>query len=196
MTGYFHVAYRDTLSGRSRWARQSTTRSRSSEQNLFCFITSPRLWSSGRWEVGGPTHLDHSENRRGSLNEKISLVLFWEEASVFYEGRTYMERDGAGWNEREKKSSDKLRTHRLTQHFSGGDSVLLSQMCRQIEEGAFWGETSPHAVAFFCCVCVSAWEMKKKKNNNNKKDISTTPKKKKKKEKTRTHTWWACDGEM
>ena len=65
-------------------------------------------------------HLDHSENRGGESEWQISLIQ--EEASVFYEGLTNMELD----EKREKKSSDKLHTHRLTQHFSGGDSVLIS----------------------------------------------------------------------
>lgn len=40
MTGYFHVSYRGTLSQRCRWARQSTTSSRSEEQGFIWFILS------------------------------------------------------------------------------------------------------------------------------------------------------------
>lgn len=53
---------------------------------------------------------------------KGTSSLIQGDASMFYEGLTNTELDKM----REKKSSDKLHTHRLTQHFSGGDSLLIS----------------------------------------------------------------------
>ena len=54
------------------------------------------------------------------MTDKSSLIQ--EGASVFYEQLTNMELD----KKRETKTSDKLHTRRLTQHFSGGDSGLIS----------------------------------------------------------------------
>lgn len=69
MTGHFHVTYRDTLSGWSRWARQSTTRPRSSEMSFICFIISPCLYSSGEMRL--VVHAFRPQRKkRGSLNDR------------------------------------------------------------------------------------------------------------------------------
>lgn len=119
MTGHFHVTYRDTLSARSRWARQSTTRSRRSELNVHLFhqisvFTPQERW--GWWSM----NLDHSVIRTGAtVADKASLIqgllslFFW---------RRKKNTQIWSWMKREwEKSSDKLHTHHLTQHLSEGD---------------------------------------------------------------------------
>lgn len=75
MTGYFHVSYRPFLSEPSRWARQSTTRSRSSEQNFFCFIISACLYSLGGMRSWWSDHLGQSEKKEGtSMTDKCGPI--------------------------------------------------------------------------------------------------------------------------
>lgn len=85
MTGHFHVSYRDALSGRSRWARQSTTRSPSSEPSFICLITSPRLYSSGEMRLVVCTFQTTAKKREGGPERQISLVLFKKGHLLFYE---------------------------------------------------------------------------------------------------------------
>lgn len=56
------------------------------------------------------------------MTDKSGLIE--EDVSVFCEELANVELD----EKREREKPDKLHTHRLTQHFSGGDSVLISQM--------------------------------------------------------------------
>lgn len=75
-TGHFHVTYHGTLSEQSRWARQSTTRSRSFEPNFICFIISDCLYSSGQMRGWWSMHLNHSKEKEGQPEWQISLVSF------------------------------------------------------------------------------------------------------------------------